>query len=237
MSKPKVLLAESSDIVLQIEKNCLKDAPLTIFTARDSEGALNTARKVRPDLIYLSLELHGAGGFSCCKTFKSDPVLQTIPVVMVCAAAKEELELSRAAGCDAVVAKPIDCREFAVTGLSLMPGTAPSGERIPCRAVVACDADGDAFFGSLEDISVSGMFIGSVRKIAAGEHLSVKFVLPKDGAVPIETAAQVNWVNGPRQLRNEHLPRGFGVLFRGLDADAREQIKEYMNLIKVQVGW
>jgi len=237
MSKPKILIAESSSIVLQIEQRCLRFAEVSIFTATDSEEVLNTARKVRPDLIYLSFNLHGAGGFSCCKALKSDPELREIPVVMVCTAAGEEPELSRAAGCDAVVAKPVDRREFLETGLSLIPRTAPSGERIPCRAIVACSAVSDTFYGSIEDISSSGMFVGSAREAAAGDLLTVKFVLPQSGAVPIESAAQVNWVNGGKHPRNDHLPPGFGVLFQGLEAEAIEQIKDYMNLIRLQLGW
>jgi CheY-like chemotaxis protein len=237
MAKPKILLAESSNIVLQIEQRCLRDAGVNIFTATDSGEAVSIARKVRPDLVYLSFNLHGAGGISCCKALKSDPELREIPVVMVCTAAGEEPALSRAAGCDAVVAKPVDRREFLETGLSLIPRTAPSGERMPCRSIVACATGADTFYGSIEDISTSGMFIGSAREVTTGDLLTVKFVLPQSGAVPIETVAQVNWVNGGKQLRNDRLPPGFGVLFQGLEADAGEQIKEYMNLMKMQLGW
>ena len=51
MSKPKILIAESSNIVLQIEQRCLRFAGMNIFTATDSEEAVSIARKVRPDLI------------------------------------------------------------------------------------------------------------------------------------------------------------------------------------------
>lgn len=237
MSKPKILIAESSTIVLQIEQRCLRFAGVNIFTATDSEEAVSIARKVQPDLIYLSFNLHGAGGISCCKALKSDPELRGIPVVMVCTAAGEEPGLSHAAGCDAVVAKPVDRREFLETGLSLIPRTAPSGERMLCRSIVACSTGANTFYGSIEDISTSGMFIGSAREIAAGDLLTVKFVLPQSGAVPIETAARVNWLNGSKQQRNDRLPPGFGVLFQGLEVDADEQIKDYMNLVRLQLGW
>ena len=207
MVKPKILLAESSSIVLQIAQRCLKDAKVGIFVATDSEEALNMARKIRPDLVYLAYSLHGTGGVPCCKAFKADPELKDIPVVMVCTAAGEEPENSRAAGCDAVVTKPIACREFLETGLSLVTRTDASVERMPCRAIAACTLGADTFYGTIEDISSTGMFVGSTREVAAGEVLKVKFVLPWTSAVPIETEVQVNWVNGGRQpRRSEHLP-------------------------------
>ncbi len=237
MAKPKILLAESSSIVLQIEQRCLKDAGVSIFTATDSEDALNTARKVRPNLVYLSYSLHGAGGAPCCKAFKSDPVLKGIPVVMVCAAGGGEPETSREAGCDGVVMKPVVCREFLEAGLSLISRTAPPEERMACRAIVACSAGADTFYGTIEDISVTGMFVGSSRAVAMGDVLTVKFVLPWRDAEAIESRAQVNWVNGGKQPRSEHLPAGFGLLFLELDAEAADHIREYVNLMKVQLGW
>lgn len=236
MSKLKILLAENSNIVLEIEKRYLQDAGAVLFTAADSDGAMKIARRVSPSLIYLSFSLPGAGGVSCCRALKSDPKLSEIPVVMVCTAAGEEARLSREAGSDAVVAKPIDRREFLETGLSLIPRTAPIGERIVCRAVVACTLNADTFFGAIEDISINGMFVGSSREVAAGDRLTVKFVLPWTGAVPITCAAQVNWVNSSKRQRKDHLPPGFGVLFHGMDEEAIEQIKDYMHLIRTRLS-
>lgn len=236
MSKPKILLAENSNIVLEIEKRYLGGAGVGIFTAVDSEEALRIARKIKPDLVYLAFGLPGMGGVSCCQALKSDPSLGKVPVVMVCATT-EELLLSRAAGCDAVVAKPIERREFLDAGLSLIAKTAPLGERMACRAVVACSVGSDTFYGTIEDISSNGMFVGSSRGVVTGDLLTVKFVLPWSGAVPIETGARVNWVNNGRRRRNDRLPDGFGVLFQGIEAEAIAQIKDYMNLIRLQLGW
>ncbi len=236
MAKPKILLAESSSIVLQIEQRCLRDAGVSIHVATDSEDVMRMSRNIRPALIYLAYTLHGAGGIACLKSLKADPELQKIPVVMVCAAGGEEPGTSRNAGCDAVVTKPVACREFLEAGLSLIPTNTPGSERIACRAVVTCSLDADTFYGAIEDISTTGMFVGSSREVAVGDHLQVKFMLPWSRAFSIETEAQVNWVNGSKQRRNDRLPAGFGVLFQGLDDVAVEQIRDYMNLVKTQLG-
>lgn len=236
MSKPKILLVENSNIVLQIEKRCLRDAGVTIFTATGCDEALRVARKVRPDLVYLAFSLPGVGGAACCKALKSDPELWGIPVVMVCTAAGEEPELCRAAGCDAVVAKPVDRREFLETGLAFILRTPRSGDRMACRATVACSMGAATFYGTIEDISVNGMFVGSSQEVGQGDLLTLKFLLPWSGAVLIETGAQVAWANGGKRQRNNHLPSGFGVFFQGLEADAAEQIKDFMELIRLRLG-
>lgn len=236
MSKPKILLVENSNIVLQIEKRCLRDAGVTIVTATDCDEALRVARKARPDLVYLAFSLPGMGGAACCKALKADPELWGTPVVMVCAAAVEEPELCRAAGCDAVVAKPVERREFLETGLAFILRTARSGDHMPCRATVACSTGAATFYGTIEDISANGMSVGSSREVAQGDLLTLKFLLPWSGAVLIETGARVVWANGGKRQRNNHLPAGFGVFFQGLEADAAEQINDFMELIRLRLG-
>ncbi len=235
MAKLKILLAESSSIVLQIEQRCLKDAGVSIVTASDSEDAINTARSVRPNLIYLAYSLHGSGGIPCCKALKADPVLKDIPVVIVCAAGGEEPDVSRAAGCDGVVTKPVACKEFLETGLSLIPKPSPDGERIACRSIVACSKGGETFSGAIEDISVTGMFVGSSREVAMGDQVTMTFDLPWQKAETIETRGQVNWVNSGRQPRSDNRPLGFGVLFLELGEEAAGQIRDYIRPLKQQL--
>jgi CheY-like chemotaxis protein len=236
MSKPKILLVESSTIVLQIEKRCLKDAGVIIFTAASCDEALRVARKVRPDLVYLAYNLAGTDGAACCAVLKSDPELAGVPVVMVCSAAGEESELCRSAGCDAIVAKPVDRREFLETGLSFMLKKPRDGDRIPCRATVACFMGDASFYGTIENVSANGMYVGSAWPVAAGDVIVMKFVLPWSGATLIEAAAQVAWVNGSKRQRNNHVPPGFGVFFLDLKADQAEQISDFLELSRLRLA-
>jgi hypothetical protein len=60
-----------------------------------------------------------------------------------------------------VVAKPLDRRDFLETGLSFMHRTPRNGDRIPCRATVACFLGDAGFYGTIENISAKGMYVGS----------------------------------------------------------------------------
>lgn len=236
MTKAKVLLVENSSIVLQIEKRYLKNEAVAIFAATDAEEGLATARKVRPDLVYLAFTLPGTDGAACCRALKSDPELAKIPVVMVANATDEEFELCRSAGCDAVITRPVDRREFLDAGRSYLAGVRLRNERTPCRPIAACSLNGATFYGIIEDISSSGMYLGSFHEVAPGDLLNVKFILPWSGAALVEARARVAWLNSGQQRRKFRLPAGFGVLFHELTTEAEEQIKDYVEFFRMRLA-
>ena len=128
----KVLLAESSTIIVEIEKKYLQESGVSIFTASSTEEVMTIARKVKHNLIYLSLGLL-SGGDACCAALKSRPGVRHIPVVMVCAQSTEEKQRCRDAGCDGVVTKPVDRREFLENARPYL-SAAGDDDRIPCRS-------------------------------------------------------------------------------------------------------
>lgn len=235
MFTPRILLAESSAIVLDIEKKCLEESGALLFAAADCEETLRAARKVKPWLIYLAYNLSG-GGEECCRALKSDPVLQAIPVVMVCATPGDEPRLCRAAGCDAVVGKPIDRRDFLETGLSLLSPIEPETERTICRTIVACSEGDETFYASIEDVSSCGMFVSTSRAVKVGQHLELMFILPWPRAVPARASGQVSWLNSSKRRRNERLPAGFGLHFLEPDEAVVSQIREYLEFMRQRLG-
>ena len=234
MSRTRVLLAGDSQIIVEIEKKYLGETDASIFTASRAEDVLGVVRKVRPGLIYLAFGLSSAAGEACCRAIKADADLRTIPVVMVCAS-EGERQRSREAGCDAVIAKPIDRREFLESCRSLS-AEADEDERVPCRAFVQCALAGDSFFGTVEDVSMDGMFVGTTRETPVGAVLTLRFLLPWSGATLIKTSGHVSWVNHRSRRRNKSLPPGFGVNFQGIDAQAADQISDYLELVRKRLG-
>jgi two-component system, OmpR family, alkaline phosphatase synthesis response regulator PhoP len=225
----KVLLADSSKVCLEIEQELLRKLPVKVFTAGKGSEALDSARKLRPDLIYMDLDIPGMDGAACCRAIKEDPSLAMTRVVLMAPAVDQKMELCRSAGCDAFLAKPIDRREFIAVGRSMLALTDRREERIPCRSIVTCHHEGNVFCGTLEDIALKGIFVGSHYDVKIGDILTLKFVLPVSGADPIETVARVVWINGGRVRRNWQLPAGFGVEFENLDERGAVQISEFIE--------
>ena len=127
MAKPRILLVDDSEFFLEVEKGFLKQSDVTIFTAENGRSALELAGKVRPDLIYMGLNMPGLAGDACCSILKADPVLGSIPVIMVIAAGSDrDLEACRKAGCDALLTRPVDRKllgisPFGASHLSSLP--------------------------------------------------------------------------------------------------------------------
>jgi len=78
--------------------------------------ALDLARKHRPDLILMDIQLPEVSGLEVTKWLKDDQELRRIPVVAVTAfAMKGDEERIREGGCEAYLSKPISVGKFIET--------------------------------------------------------------------------------------------------------------------------
>ncbi|HEX7776824.1 MAG TPA: response regulator, partial [Parvibaculum sp.] len=83
---------------------------------RDGIEALEIARKNRPDLILMDIQLPEVSGLEVTKWIKEDDSLRSIPVVAVTAfAMKGDEEKIREGGCEAYISKPISVTQFLET--------------------------------------------------------------------------------------------------------------------------
>ena len=83
---------------------------------RNGIEALDLARKHRPDLILMDIQLPEVSGLEVTKWLKEDDSLKSIPVVAVTAfAMKGDEEVIRQGGCEAYISKPISVVSFLET--------------------------------------------------------------------------------------------------------------------------
>jgi CheY-like chemotaxis protein len=77
---------------------------------------LDLARKHRPDLILMDVQLPEVSGLEVTKWLKEDPELKAIPVIAVTAFAMQgDEERIREGGCEAYLSKPISVAKFIET--------------------------------------------------------------------------------------------------------------------------
>jgi two-component system, cell cycle response regulator DivK len=97
-------------------------------STRNGVEAIDLARKHRPDLILMDIQLPEVSGLEVTKWIKDDPELHVIPIVAITAfAMKGDEERIRQGGCEAYLSKPISVAKFIETIRQFLG--APQGER------------------------------------------------------------------------------------------------------------
>ena len=108
-----VLIIEDNPANMKLTSLLLCNAGHTVLCAVDAEIGLTLARDNQPDLILMDLQLPGMDGLAATALLKRAPATAAIPVIALTAMAmKEDREKSKAAGCDAYIAKPVRYKEL-----------------------------------------------------------------------------------------------------------------------------
>jgi two-component system, cell cycle response regulator len=109
----KVLIVDDSEESLRVARARLSKEGVDIVCAGGAEAGLDAARRERPDLMLLDVDMPGLSGFEVCHRMKSDPDLSLIPVIFLSGAGTAEDKV-RGLDLGAVdyVTKPFDAFEL-----------------------------------------------------------------------------------------------------------------------------
>jgi len=112
----RVLIVEDNPANMRLAVFLLESAGHTVLSAANGEAGLAVARRERPDLILMDIQLPGMDGLQATALLKRDEAMRAIPVIALTALAmKGDEERIRTAGCDGYIAKPLDYHEFLAT--------------------------------------------------------------------------------------------------------------------------
>jgi two-component system, cell cycle response regulator DivK len=111
-----VLIVEDNELNMKLFHDLLEAHGYATVGTRNGIEALDLARKHRPDLILMDIQLPEVSGLEVTKWLKDDAELRRIPVVAVTAfAMKGDEERIREGGCEAYLSKPISVGKFIET--------------------------------------------------------------------------------------------------------------------------
>jgi CheY-like chemotaxis protein len=114
-----VLVADDSELALEMISEVLTKAGYRVVTAADGKQALDLARKERPDLMILDGLMPGATGFDVCKEVKEKMYPGNAPKVVILSAIytkqRQKSEARELYKADDVLSKPFDDAEFIAT--------------------------------------------------------------------------------------------------------------------------
>lgn len=121
MSNRKILVVEDNPINMQLMQAILSRAGHVVLQAEDAQAGLDLARRERPALIFMDIQLPGMDGLEATRLLKDDPDTRAIRVVAVTAfAMKGDRERILAAGCDDYLAKPVSYKDVLEMAARLM---------------------------------------------------------------------------------------------------------------------
>jgi two-component system cell cycle response regulator DivK len=113
MSGLSVLLVEDNPRNLKLARDVLEYAGFAVTVVMTGEEALPAARRGKPDVILMDLQLPGIDGHAALAQLRSDPSTAGIPVVAVSAfAMRADRERALGSGFDGYLEKPISVREL-----------------------------------------------------------------------------------------------------------------------------
>ena len=123
MSK-RILIVEDQEDLRAILLDLFTVSGYTVIEAADGGAGVALARRERPDIILMDIQMPVLDGYEATRQIKADPNISATPIIAVSSfAMKGDEERIRAAGCDAYIAKPMRYQEFlaAIDG-QLAPG-------------------------------------------------------------------------------------------------------------------
>ncbi len=125
-----VLYVEDNPANVELVRDSLAMNPnIRLEVATDGNSGLAAAKRLRPDLILLDINLPGMDGFSILRHLREEPLLAAVPCIALSAnAMPKEIQRARTAGFADYITKPFDVRALLATidaHLQKNPSTLP----------------------------------------------------------------------------------------------------------------
>ena len=115
-TQKRILIVEDNELNKKLFRDILEANGYKTFHTADGLEVLDLARKNKPDLILMDIQLPEVSGLEITGWLKKDAELKAIPVVALTAfAMKGDEEKIRAGGCEGYISKPISVAPFLAT--------------------------------------------------------------------------------------------------------------------------
>ncbi len=193
---------------------------IRVFVCDTAEEALAYIDRNGAELVITELTLPGIKGDDLCRRIRAAGVADPPSVLIVATGGKEDIDRCIAAGADAYLLGPVGPAELFKKTAELLNVAERQSYRVLARISVHGRVDDVPFFGTIIDLSVSGMLIEVPRELAVGDRLTCSFfLLSKSVSVEgeIKRLAQ----------RGEHAR--YGVQFIHYSDETRELIAGYID--------
>jgi two-component system cell cycle response regulator DivK len=117
VAMPKtVLIVEDNELNMKLFNDLLEAHGYATIQTKSGVEAVELARRHRPNLILMDIQLPEVSGLEVTQWLKDDDELRSIPIIAITAfAMKGDEEKIRQGGCEAYLSKPISVVKFLET--------------------------------------------------------------------------------------------------------------------------
>ena len=113
MSQKRILLIEDNAFNRKIVRDLLARQPYDLLEAHDGEAGVAAARRDRPDVIVMDVQLPKLSGLDATRALRADPDTAKIPIIVVTSfALSGDDKKAMDAGASAYLAKPYSPRQL-----------------------------------------------------------------------------------------------------------------------------
>ena len=122
MSAKTILYVEDNEVNRRLVQDLLIPTTYRLIEATDGEAGVAMARKERPDLILMDVQLPKISGIEATRTLRGDPATATTPIIAITSfALAGDEQKAIEAGATAYMAKPYSPRDLLVLIRRLLP--------------------------------------------------------------------------------------------------------------------
>lgn len=119
-----ILVVDDEPAIVDLVRFTLEDADVRVVEASDGVEALVVARRIKPDLVLLDVQMPRLDGLEVCRQLRSEPDLARTPIIMLTAAGQEaDRARGRGAGADEYLSKPFSPLALLALVEALVPDT------------------------------------------------------------------------------------------------------------------
>jgi CheY-like chemotaxis protein len=153
-----VLTASNSEVLRLLGTRACTRLGLSRHTVSTGREALETARRIKPTVAVLDVDMPDLDGYEVCRRFKADPELKECRVMLVLTGILSHAVLDRLAeaGCDDAVVVPAVGDEFFCHLADLLKVPRRKSRRVNVELMARLDGGARMWSGRVENLSLTG---------------------------------------------------------------------------------
>ncbi|MCT7356220.1 response regulator [Streptomyces sp. 15-116A] len=129
----RVLVVDDNKVIRQLIRVNLELEGIEVVTAADGAECLEVVHQVRPDAVTLDVVMPRLDGLRTAARLRSDPLTCDLPLAIISACSRHEVESGLDVGVDAFLPKPFEPGELVRLVRELLLGRAGSDAQRPGR--------------------------------------------------------------------------------------------------------